>query len=91
MKENFLTKIIFKKFTFRGGGGGARANWEKVQNFFFFFFLDPSLIWQVEAEQRWSAEELLNHPFLRMAEEKAEIIPYIEKTKEQKLLAEDDF
>ena len=36
MKENFLTKIIFKKFTFRGGG--VEANLEKVYILNFFFF-----------------------------------------------------
>ena len=36
MKENFLTKIIFKKFTFRGGGG--RGQFGKSSQFVFVFF-----------------------------------------------------
>ena len=36
MKENFLTKIVFKKFPFRGGGG--QGQFGKSLHFEFFFF-----------------------------------------------------
>ena len=38
---------------------------------------------QVDVDKRWSAEQLLVHPFLRKAAESRKIIPLIKAAKEQ--------
>ena len=38
---------------------------------------------QVDVDKRWSAEQLISHPFLRKAAEGKKIIPLIKAAKEQ--------
>ena len=38
---------------------------------------------QVDVDKRWSAEQLMVHPFLRKAAESRKIIPLIKAAKEQ--------
>jgi len=44
-------------------------------------FLDKCL--EVDVEKRWSAEQLMSHPFLRKASEARKIVPLIKAAKEQ--------
>ena len=50
---------------------------------FYLQTVSITLPFQVDVEKRWSAEQLLSHPFLKKAAEPHKIIPLIRAAKEQ--------